>query len=580
MFRVLIGIVILAIVIYAAILIYQQYLIRRLKGIDEQRTELSLDALGTAVAEVKAMSLTGKTLEQVKDLTNDYEDLNKNRLPRLEKQINDAINNAKQYRVLTAQQATNKATQSLNVAQQAIDQIQKRIQELKKIDAQHKQAVKSLEAKYQSLRKTLLAKNFMYGDAIDGLETQLGKLEDDNDHFRELTSQGDHEAAAKLLDQLQSDTDHLDDMLEMIPPLVKNLETEFPTQIDELKQGEKELSEQGYQFPEADLHDQIAALPAEIKNSKAQLAKLNLDNVQQVDTALSTKIDHFYDLMQKEMAAKPKVNEKLDYLAKFISHAKNQNTLLTRELERLNLNYTLDHNELETAREFAEQIRNIETAYQKDVEAVHNNEAIYTEVEARQTRQAQDLTQIEKQQQEINDSVAGLAQEEEQAKQTLQKFEFKLHSIRREVENLNLPGVAKSYLDYYQVVSDEIDKLNDDMNQVQIDMEDITKQLIMIQSDLDILSEKTEDLVDSAQLAEQLIQYANRYRITNEEVATASKEAQRLFDEDFDYAKSLETIATAVDQVDAGAYKKLEDRYYQAKASSDEPVTDEETDQQ
>lgn len=571
MFRILIGVIILAIVIYAGILIYQQYLIRRLKGLNQKREELTIDELNDSVDQVRAMSLTGKTLEEVKQLTTDFGDLKENRLPRLEEQVNDAINSAKQYRVLTAQQGAKKAAASLEVAQQAIEQVQNRISELKKIDAQHKQAVKTLESQYQSLRKTLLAKNFMYGDAIDGLETQLGKLEDDNDHFREVTSKGDHEEAAKLLEQLQSDTDHLTEMLKSIPPLVTNLETEFPTQIKELTKGESELTQQGYQFPVADLKDQIAALPAEIKKSKALLAKLDVSAVQQADTALSTKIDRFYDLMQKEMVAKPKVVKNLDYLAKFISHAQNQNSVLMKELERLNHNYTLDHHELETTREFTEQLRNIETAYQKDVENIHSNDAVYTEVEARQTRQIHDLTQIEKQQQEINDSVAGLAKEEEQANQNLQQFEFKLHSIRRDVENLNLPGVAKSYLDYYQVVSDEIDKLTDDMNQVQINMEEITKQLIMIQSDLDILTEKTNDLIDSAQLAEQLIQYANRYRMTHEEVATASQEAQRLFDEDYDYAKSLETIATVLDEVEPGSYKRLEDRYYQSK----KPVADE-----
>ncbi|MCH5462072.1 septation ring formation regulator EzrA [Lactobacillus sp. LC28-10] len=571
MFRILIGVIILAIVIYAGILIYQQYLIRRLKGIDQQREDLSLDELSNSVDQVQAMSLTGKTLEEVQQLTTDFGDLEENRLPRLKQQVDDAINSAKQYRIFSAQQEAKKAEASLDVANQAIKQVKDQVSELKQIDAQHKQAVKTLEARYQSLRKTLLAKNFMYGDAIDGLETQLGKLEDDNDHFREVTSKGDHEEAAKLLQRLQADTDHLDEMLKAIPPLVTNLETEFPTQIKELKQGESELTAQGYQFPEADFKDQIAALSAEITKSKESLAKLDVDAVKQADTALSTKIDHFYDVMQKEMTAKGKVTKNLDYLAKFISHAQNQNSLLMRELERLNHNYTLDHQELETTREFTEQLRNIETAYQKDVENIHSNDAIYTEVDARQTRQIHDLTQIEKQQQEINDSVAGLAKEEEQANQNLQQFEFKLHSIRREVENLNLPGVAKSYLDYYQVVSDEIDKLTDDMNQVQIDMEDITKQLIMIQSDLDILTEKTNDLIDSAKLAEQLIQYANRYRMTHDEVATASQEAQRLFDEEYDYAKSLETIATVLDEVEPGSYKRLEDRYYQSK----QPIADE-----
>ena len=576
MFRILIGVIILAIVIYAGILIYQQYLIRRLKGINQKREALTIDELGTSVDQVRAMSLTGKTLEEVTQLAADFGDLKENRLPRLEQQVNEAINNAKQYRVLNAQSEAKKATASLEVAELAIQKIEDRIAELKKIDAQHKQAVKTLEAKYQSLRKTLLAKNFMYGDAIDGLETQLGQLEDDNDHFREVTSKGDHEEAAKLLEQLQSDTDHLDEMLKAIPPLVANLETEFPTQVKELTQGENELSADGYRFPVTDLKDQIAALPAEINRSKTLLAKLDVAAVKQADTSLSTKIDHFYDLMQKEMVAKTKVTKNLDYLSKFINHAKNQNTLLMRELERLNTNYTLDHKELETTREFTEQLRNIETTYQKDVENIHSNEAVYTEVDAHQTRQTHDLTQIEKQQQEINDSVAGLAKEEEQANQNLQQFEFQLHSTRREVENLNLPGVSKAYLDYYQVVSDEIDKLADDMDQVQINMEDITKQLIMIQSDLDSLTEKTNDLIDSAQLAEQLIQYANRYRMTHDEVAKASQEAQRLFDEDYDYPKSLETIATVLDQVEPGSYKRLEDRYYKSKKSADEQHADEE----
>ncbi len=296
-----------------------------------------------------------------------------------------------------------------------------------------------------------------------------------------------------------------------------------------------------------------------------------MDKVQANDTALTNKIDHFYDTMEKEMGAKEKVTTNLDTLAKFIAHARNQNTLLTRELDRLNLNYTLDHQEVETAREFKEQIRNLDSAYQADIEAIQSNQAVYTQVLARQTQAEHDLQQIEEQQQTINTAVSGLVKEEQQARDTLQQFELRQHGLRRQVENLNLPGVSKTYLDYYNVVRDEIAKLNDDINQVQINMEEITKQLIMIQSDLDILAEKTTDLVDSAELSEQLIQYANRYRLTHDEVAKASQEAQRLFDQEFDYAKSLETIATVLDQVEPGSYKRLEDNYYHQKGTTKKP---------
>ncbi|GAA3610404.1 septation ring formation regulator EzrA [Secundilactobacillus similis] len=568
MFRVLIGIIILAIVIYAGVLIYQQVLIRKLKAVDQKRQALDIDQLVQAVDQVKRMSLTGKTLEQVKALVTDFQELTDNRLPRLAKQTSQAITAAKQYHVFAAQQAVGKANESLKVAQQAIDELQAQVKSLKDLDTQHKEAVKSLEGKYQSLRKTLLAKNFMYGPAIDGLEGQLAQLEDDNDHFRELTSQGDHEKAAELLAQLQRDTDRLEEMIQQIPPLFKNIETQFPDQIRELQQGEQTLTAEGYKYPEADLSEQINALTDQVAASKTALGDLDLDTVSQNDTAIATKIDHFYDLMEQEMNAKPKAEANLDYLAKFIAHAKNQNSLLLRELERLNLNYTLDHQELETARGFREQLRTIEGDYQSDVERMHDQTAVMTQVVSRQEKQKQEMTQIEQQQQEINDSVAGLAKEEQQARETLQQFEFEMHSIKRQVENLNLPGASKAYQDYYMVVSDEIKKLNENINQVQINMEDITKQLIMIQSDLDILTEKTDDLVDSALLAEQLIQYANRYRLTHAEVAEASQKAQQLFDNDFDYAKSLETIATVLDQVEPGSYKRLEDQYYQNKQTT------------
>jgi len=127
MFRILIGVIILAIVIYAGILIYQQYLIRRLKGIDQKREELTIDELSDSVDQVRAMSLTGKTLKDVEQLATDFGDLKENRLPRLKQQVNDAINSAKQYHVMAAQQEAKKATASLEVAQQAIKQVQDQV---------------------------------------------------------------------------------------------------------------------------------------------------------------------------------------------------------------------------------------------------------------------------------------------------------------------------------------------------------------------------------------------------------------------------------------------------------------------
>ena len=92
-------------------------------------------------------------------------------------------------------------------------------------------------------------------------------------------------------------------------------------------------------------------------------------------------------------------------------------------------------------------------------------------------------------------------------------------------------------------------------------MEDITKQLLIVQDDLETLQEKTDDLRDSAELTERLIQYANRLSIDHEEINDAIAQAQNEFNR-HNYPGSLEILEKAVEKVEPGSYKRMEQRYY------------------
>ena len=114
------------------------------------------------------------------------------------------------------------------------------------------------------------------------------------------------------------------------------------------------------------------------------------------------------------------------------------------------------------------------------------------------------------------------------------------------------------------MVKDEIVKLEQNLNQVQINIEDITKQLIVTQEDLNNLSQKSKDLHDAAVLTEQALQYANRYTYANAEIAAAADEAKELYTKTYDYPTALDTIATALEQIEPGSFKRIEDSYYHA----------------
>ena len=75
---------------------------------------------------------------------------------------------------------------------------------------------------------------------------------------------------------------------------------------------------------------------------------------------------------------------------------------------------------------------------------------------------------------------------------------------------------------------------------------------------LEIVSEKVEELLDNVMLIEWIIQYGNRYRTSNEEVHRRLLEAENSFRE-FRYEKALEEAATAVEDVEPGAMKRIEE---------------------
>ena len=130
-----------------------------------------------------------------------------------------------------------------------------------------------------------------------------------------------------------------------------------------------------------------------------------------------------------------------------------------------------------------------------------------------------------------------------------------------------MPGLPQDYVDKVKHVTAEIDQLNHDLDQVKINMDAIAKFLIKIASDIDDLKKTTSALIDAAGLTEELMQYANRYKITVKPVADAVKHATELYMQ-FDYQQAADTLATALEQTEQGSYKKVEDAYLARKKAS------------
>lgn len=559
-FQVLIGILIIVVAILACVYFYQRRAVKQINDLMESEKKLADQKVDQQIKNVEELQLIGDAKKQFETIKNKYEKQVRPAITAFNKRAPQLLADSRTSKLLTINIQIRDLQADLAKLTTTLQQIQKDLQHLRQQQHTHKQAVEQIKNKYRQFHRQLNEKSFEYGDSEKQLNSRLNELEDQFAQFTDLTNKGDIEAAQEILSNLQTENDKFEQDLKKIPQLYKPIATEFPEQLSELKSGYETLVKQNFHFTEKNIDKQIEQLQAKLDQTIDQLNNLQLDVVEQSNKDLSEQIDYLYGVMQKEIDAKNEAVHLIEVMKDFTKHAQRQNDELGVELDRLSLNYTLTNHEQETVRELGEQIKAIIKQYHDDAEAVANKTAVYSQVLDRQKSNQKNLTEIEKSQEKLNDEVAKLQTDEQRARQMLQKYSTQIRTIHRQVEQLNLPGLPKDYLDYFFGVSDEIKKLADELNEYKINMDEITKQLIIVESDLDTLNDKTDILRDSAELTERFQQYANRFS-DNEKIAAAAKKSQELFKQ-FNYTASLEAIATVLEEIEPGSYKRIEDTYY------------------
>lgn len=559
-FQVLIGILIIVVAILACVYFYQRRAVKQINDLMESEKKLADQKVDQQIKNVEELQLIGDAKKQFETIKNKYEKQVRPAITAFNKRAPQLLADSRTSKLLTINTQIRDLQADLAKLTTTLQQIQKDLQHLRQQQHTHKQAVEQIKNKYRQFHRQLNEKSFEYGDSEKQLNSRLNELEDQFAQFTDLTNKGDIEAAQEILNNLQTENDKFEQDLKKIPQLYKPIATEFPEQLSELKSGYETLVKQNFHFTEKNIDKQIEQLQAKLDQTIDQLNNLQLDVVEQSNKDLSEQIDYLYGVMQKEIDAKNEAVHLIEVMKDFTKHAQRQNDELGVELDRLSLNYTLTNHEQETVRELGEQIKAIIKQYRDDAEAVANKTAVYSQVLDRQKSNQKNLTEIEKSQEKLNDEVAKLQTDEQRARQMLQKYSTQIRTIHRQVEQLNLPGLPKDYLDYFFGVSDEIKKLADELNEYKINMDEITKQLIIVESDLDTLNDKTDILRDSAELTERFQQYANRFS-DNEKIAAAAKKSQELFKQ-FNYTASLEAIATVLEEIEPGSYKRIEDTYY------------------
>ena len=557
---IIIAVVILIIVVIASMLLVNRKQMREIEVIDASVNEILKMHLENDIERLDKMDLAGESLTTLNTWRKSYKEASTKKLPRVQKLVEEAANENTTYKLSKARKNIKEAQEIIKPTLEDARNTKAVFTELLESNKENQIQYDALIKVYRELRKEVLAESFEYGEAIDQIEDQLASMESDFEEAKNLSSQGDHVEAKRVLSKIRMALGALQKKLPKIKEGHHQLEIVFQDQLKEISDAYKKMLSEKYYITDVDVLGRIKDIHGEIDEARELLAETKVDDLAKANKKISGEINDLYDILAKEYKARPFVEKNQAKMLTLITHQQAASKKLVEKLQHIDESYELTHGELEKSKELEKEVNDMNRQYTVDTQNIADGKGVYSAIQDSWLQMLDRLREIDDEQAKMSTDVDGLYDSENVANDSIKHFKQDVSLVYRRLERRNLPGNPDSFIQMYTLVVNEIGHVSDELSQVRINMEKISAELIQISDDVERLKREADDIINSANLVELTMQYSNKYA-DNESIKQAQKLAMQYYNE-YNYKEALDTIATAIEKVEPGSYQRLENSYY------------------
>lgn len=537
----------------------------------EERKETLFDLpVQEEIDAVKKMHLVGQSQTIFREWNQKWIDLSSNSFADLENHIFEAEQLNDSFHFFRARESVADSEAQIELMEEEVQGIRQGVDQLVEQEKRNSNKIQESLDLYDNLRNDITDNADLYGSVITELEKHLANIETEFSQFVTLNSTGDPIEAAEVLETAEEHTIALRAITEQIPAFISKIDKEIPKQLEELQEACDKFIEDDYVLPESiNLDDKMNELHQHLVESNALLEQFELDRVETELALIQEKVEEIYAIFEKEYAARRNVEKRSTVLREYIEHIRVNNKNLLLEIDHVTQAYVLSGNEKGYVRGYQEHLEALESDVDEIMESIEGKKLPYSVLSRRVNSVVSALEEMEKNQIKISNTLTGLKDEERAAQEIADRFDSELRTIKRYVEKRNLPGLPKDYLDLFFTTGDRVQNLFKELGRVRINIDTINHLVDVSTEDMHVLKEATTNMTDHAVLAEQLIQYANRYKASNEQVSQGISRALQLFERDRDYDGSFDEISKTLEIAEPGAASRISGVYFKTKQTPD-----------
>ncbi|WP_188206433.1 septation ring formation regulator EzrA [Alkalibacillus aidingensis] len=555
----IIGLFIIIVIFVLVGVVARKKIYNRVDGLEWRKVQLMERQVAEELGKVKHLNLTGETEELFEAWRSEWDEINDEVFTLLEEYLLDAEELAERYKFGKASRVLNHVEQRLNKVEQTIEEIFEEVDRLLHSEQDSREEAERIPPQISEVRKKVLQNGYQLGKAEVVFEVELDEIQQEMSRYEELTSSGNYTEANLLIHDVKSRLEELNRKVDHFPELYRLCKHTIPDELDQLQNGLREMREEGYRIQHLGADKEIQVHHETLLDLVEQLNKGNDESVNEQLQQIKSRMVEIYDQLEKEAYDKNYVlqkagaiDEKLDEAHKNFTKTK-ENVMAVKENYHLkDEKYDLQYHLEKSLDQLEKKAARISTLIEADEEQPFST--IRLELE----EWLNEFAEWDEQRAEFDDYLYNLRRDELSARDDIDELKQRISHVRQQLQKSNLPGIPNYLLDLVEQALELIEEANSHLNAHPLDIDVLSGSLKKAEKCVDHAIEQTNLIIDQAQLAERVIQYANRYRSQYPVLAAKISESEQLF-LNFEYEVALEQAGEALEEIESGALKKIEE---------------------
>ncbi|MFF2755347.1 septation ring formation regulator EzrA [Psychrobacillus sp. NPDC058041] len=553
---------IIPVIIILLIIAIFAFIIRRkhnseIERLEHEKHQIQNKPILEEMTKVKQLNMNGQTEEMFERWRNTWTEVMDVLMPKIDVLLFDVEENVDKFLFFKASKVEKEIQSLITTCDEKMSSILKELEDLIGSEEKNRIEMEQLKEQHRAARKTVLAHQHSFGDAVPALETKLESFIPHFEEFDKLTETGNYLSAREIVISVQNDGQKFFRILHEIPTALSEIQHKIPGSIHELRSGQKEMEESSYYLQHLEMSAKLDAIEEELTELKAEIIELNVSKAITRVEEIKDEIESFYDLLEKEVIAKKYVDLHKEKTAYRLKEVTSVTRAISEEAAFVQQSYRLPEKEAEIPQSCLKELEVLQKKFELLSTRVEEEQSAYSSLQEELNEISEEIDRLYDEQDRFANRLKNLRIDENKARAKLDDLKNLLHETDRMLQKANIPGIPEEMDVRLEEAEEHIYVAMQSLQEVPLNMLLVDNYLSQAEACMEEVHQKAKEMLENVLLTEKIIQYGNRYRANHPNVHMRLLEAEEAFRQ-LRYAKALEDAATAVEEVEPGALKKIE----------------------